>query len=54
MVKLLARANYYYSILWIALTGTDKFQYREKSNVGHFLTWAACQFTLIKKSVFKI
>ena len=38
MFKLFMKANYLYSILWMACTGKDKFQYREESKVHSFLS----------------
>lgn len=35
---MLIKLNYYYSKLWIAVTGKDKYAYREKSIVHHILT----------------
>ena len=35
--EILFLINYYYSILWIAATGTDKHEYRNKSKIHRFL-----------------
>ncbi|MCI9452511.1 MAG: hypothetical protein HFG83_01540 [Dorea sp.] len=49
MFKLLMKANYLYSTLWIKFTGKDKFQYREESCVHHFLVQKA--FEIVAKPV---
>lgn len=36
MFKLLMRINYIYSIIWITVTGKDKFRYRDESR---FSAW---------------
>lgn len=35
--KIFVYLNYWYSILWIKVTGTDKYEYREKSIVHRIL-----------------
>lgn len=46
MFKLFMKANYLYSIIWIACTGKDKFQYREESRVHSFLSQKAFEAAL--------
>lgn len=46
MFKLFMKANYLYSILWMACTGKDKFQYREESKVHKLLSEKAFEAAL--------
>ena len=45
-IKVLAKINYLYSIIWIKVTGKDKFAFREESKVHEMLMNVITDITL--------
>ena len=45
-IKALAKINYLYSIIWIKVTGKDKFAFREESKFHEILINAMTNITL--------
>lgn len=49
VARIIHKINWLYSVLWIACTGSDKFQYREKSRVHNFLMTVGYEAVLKEK-----
>ncbi|MCM1217262.1 MAG: hypothetical protein NC548_22405 [Lachnospiraceae bacterium] len=49
--KIYSTANTIYSILWIAITGKDKYSYHEESRVHQYLSGKAFEYLLKAKNI---